>query len=156
MTEWITVHRFNRVFSGLLLLVWSATSIATLPAEQTDSVTGLQFIDPWVRQMPPTTAMRAGYVEIHNPGDTPIEIWTVHSDDFELAEIHQTIEVDGRFRMQRTQPLHIAAGDRVVLQPGGLHVMLMRPVGAAPEDSITISFTDGEGHTVDVVFAVRP
>ncbi len=155
MTEWITHHRSIRVFSGLLLFMLSVTSIAILSAERSDPDPALQFSDPWVRQMPPMTRMRAGYVQIHNSSNEVISIIGVRSADFELAEIHRSIEIDGRYRMQLAQPLEVAAGHTIELKPKGLHVMLIRPVEPAPEDQIDIEFQLSNDQSVVVTFDIR-
>lgn len=88
----------------------------------------LQISDAWIRDMPPTVPVRAGYLSIHNPETSPMKIVAIKSEAFESVEIHRTIEKDGTMRMERVPELNIPANSTVQFAPGGLHLMLMQPV----------------------------
>ena len=49
------------------------------------------------------------------------------SPRFGEVSLHQTRVVDGVSRMRELERLPIAAGGQALLQPGGLHLMLMQP-----------------------------
>lgn len=71
--------------------------------------------------------MRAGYLELVNGGRHVVVIDAVTSPAFGAAEIHEMRDVDGVARMRRLTRLDLPPGERVRLQPGGIHLMLFRP-----------------------------
>ena len=114
----------------------------------------LSISGAWIRDLPPTVPMRAGYLEIHNPESNPVTIVDVISEAFARVEIHESIEQNGSMRMQRVPRLTIAAGASVELAPGGLHLMMMQPAsplkpGAIVE--ITLKLDDGREQTLELI-----
>lgn len=111
---------------------------------------------PWVRAAPPGAMMLAGYARLRNDGDAPLTLVGARSDAFGMAEIHRTVEIDGVARMREATPLTIAPGETLGMEPGGLHVMLMRPKAALGEGqavSVVLLLEGGSEVTVD--FPVR-
>ena len=109
-------------------------------------VTTLSVRDAWVRPAPPDAGMTAAYLVIENPGSTPAARTGVECAAFSLAEIHETVVVDGMSRMRERPRVEVPAGGELSLSPGGLHVMLMRPVGPMPSEGIVplvLVFEDG-------------
>jgi len=82
--------------------------------------------------------MAAGYLEISNRSGSAIRIDRVSSPEYGSVEMHETIIEDGIARMREIPVLEIAAGDTVVFERGGKHLMLMQPVGT-PEN-VTLNF----------------
>jgi copper(I)-binding protein len=79
----------------------------------------------WARATPPGSPVGAIYLTIDNTGGRADRLLSVTSPRAGSAEVH-AIEHDGDLvRMRRVDPLHIAAGERLALAPGGIHVMLM-------------------------------
>lgn len=72
------------------------------------------------------TVARAGggFMEIHNMGDTPVRLIDATSDQ-PRTMIHKTVTVDGVAKMMHQEFVEIPAGESVVFQRGGLHVMYM-------------------------------
>jgi hypothetical protein len=102
----------------------------------------LSLDDGWVRGMPPGTNMTAAYGRFVNSGPDPIEIASFDSASFASASLHQTMIEDGTSRMKALRNWSIEPGANVVLEPGGLHLMLMQPtreivVGSTVELSLT-------------------
>ena len=71
-----------------------------------------------------------------------------------MPEIHETtINAEGVSSMAPVGDITIAPGESVVLEPGGLHAMLMRLQEAMTEGEsfpLTLTFSDGGEVTVDV------
>lgn len=112
--------------------------------------------DPWIRAAPPTARMLAGYAVLHNRGSDPVVLVGARSDRFGMVEVHETVEVDGFARMREVPRIEIAPGAAVTLEPGGKHLMLMRPQSVPAEGEtveIVLRLEDGSELTVD--FAVR-
>ncbi len=84
--------------------------------------------DAWIREAPPTAPVRAGYLQLVNTGDDDLRVVSVASAAFGAVEIHEMVDRDdGAMRMRPVEAIEVAAGSRVELAPGGLHLMLFRP-----------------------------
>lgn len=87
----------------------------------------LTINDPWIREAPPGQKILAGYMQIHNDSAAPVKVSSVSSAAFESVEIHKTVVVDGVARMEAQPVLEVPAAGVTVLEPGGLHLMLIGP-----------------------------
>lgn len=102
--------------------------------------------DPWIRAAPPAARMLAGYVVLHNRSQQPLALVGAHSERFALVEVHETVDVDGVARMREVPRIEIAPGATLRLQPGGRHLMLMRPQSVPAEGEqveIVLKLSDG-------------
>lgn len=112
--------------------------------------------DGWVRWLPMDMPMSAGFGRIDNPCDTPLIIVAVTSPRFAEVSLHQTRMDDGISRMRAVPQLLVPAGETVVLQPGGLHLMLMQPQLALQQgDKIQIDFVLKDGGALRAEMTVR-
>jgi periplasmic copper chaperone A len=111
---------------------------------------------PWVRAAPPTAKVLAGYLIVRNPCKAAIEITDVESKDFAMPMIHRTTTTkDGRSQMRDAGVLKINPGERLVFAPGGLHLMLMRPLRTIKEgDKIGARLVLKNGERVYAEFPV--
>lgn len=90
----------------------------------------------------PGKTMGAGYLSITNNTDDMISITRVESTHFESVQIHESVLEDGIAKMHRLDALTIPAHSTVKLEPGGKHLMLMRPTGTS--NQISLSFLSAE------------
>lgn len=109
----------------------------------------LSLDNGWVRGMPPGTNMTAAYGRFINSGPDTIEIVSFESDSFASVSLHQTMVEDGTSRMKELMHWSIEPGAAAVLEPGGLHLMLMQPkrkivVGSTVE--LTLISSSGQGY----------
>jgi periplasmic copper chaperone A len=112
--------------------------------------------DPWIRAAPPTAGVMAGYVTLSNPGTAAVAVTAAGSDAFGAIELHEMAMDGDVMRMRRVQRIEVPAGGEAKLAPGGLHLMLFRPVAPlAVGESATLSLTLDCGAVVDVTFPVR-
>ncbi len=82
----------------------------------------------WVRPPPPGAPAAAGYLTLVNPGRAPDRLAGASSPDFTRVEVHSMDMAGGVMRMRPVNGgLELPAGGRVVLAPGGLHLMLIGP-----------------------------
>ena len=81
----------------------------------------------WIRMPPAPRPMLAGFGRIANHCGQPQVVVAARSPRFGEVSLHQTRVVDGVSRMRELERLPIAAGGQALLQPGGLHLMLMQP-----------------------------
>jgi periplasmic copper chaperone A len=122
---------------------------AVLPAP---AVAGdiLVITGAWVRQVPPTAQMTAGYLRVHNPGAEPVVIVGVESPLFRSVELHGTVMVDGVARMRHQPEVEVPPGESVSFEPGGLHLMLMQAVNGVPSSgAIPLSLLLEDGGRLD-------
>ncbi len=99
---------------------------------------GVSVANAWVR--PPQGADRpaAGYLEIRG-GDGADALLSVSSPAAAMVEVHETTtDSSGMTGMQPIERLEIPAGQTVVLQTGGYHLMLMGAVDGAIELGKTV------------------
>lgn len=88
------------------------------------------------------SAMAAGYLALTNNTRDPITITRVASPQFESVAMHETVIEDGVARMRALGELTLAPGETVRFEPGGKHLMLMRPRGAA--GAVRLDFFAGD------------
>jgi copper(I)-binding protein len=132
-----------------LLLILSVMFPLTAFAE-------LDIREAWIKNLPPSTPVRAGYMNIHNPDQIAVSIVEIRSKAFANVEIHQTIEQDGMMRMDPVPNLKIEAGSSVQLAPGGLHLMMMNPEQPTrPGDIIEILLVLDDGSKQSLKMLVK-
>jgi len=138
----------NRLLTPLIVL-------AGMLAGQACAESPLEVSKAWVRAAPPGTMMLAAYAGLRNPGESEIRLSEARSDAFGFVEIHRTVEEDGVSRMRAAGVLTLAPGASLTLEPGGLHLMLMRPRRTLAEgDSIVIELDLEDGRSVAAEFVV--
>ncbi len=96
----------------------------------------------------PGTSMSAGYLSLRNNTSQPVIITRVASPQFESVEMHESVIEDGMARMYALSDLTVLAKSSVLFQPGGKHLMLMRPVGEF--DTVTLDFFAGKAVVLTV------
>lgn len=128
----------------ILLLIFSPIALAELDVR-----------DSWIKNLPPSVPVRAGYMTIHNPQSKAVSIVSLRSDAFASVEIHQTIEQDGMMSMEQVPSLKIEPNSSVQLAPGGLHLMMMNPSEPTqPGDQLEIVIVLDDGSEQRVVMQV--
>lgn len=93
----------------------------------------------WLRQPPPGQTGAAIYMELHNRGSAPLAVVGARVESAASAAIHGHSHADGMMRMYPVPRLEIAAGARVMLEPGGYHVMV-GGMGTAPQPGALLPF----------------
>ena len=111
----------------------------------------LQVEDAWIKQLPPTVPVRAGYMAIENPEDKTITIVGAESEAFGSVEIHRTVQDGDMMSMQPVDSLSLAPQQRLLLEPNGTHLMLMMPANPTElgqQLTVTLIFADGRRQQV--------
>ncbi len=83
--------------------------------------------DAWIRSGPPNSKTFAGYLKFTNTSSTEIFIKELKSNAFEKIEIHSSFAEGGISSMKELNALEIPAHSAFNLEPGGYHLMLMKP-----------------------------
>jgi len=144
--------------NSLLVLgaAFAALAAWPLPARPDAPSGTVTVIDPWVRAIP-GAAVAAAYMTLYNGGARPVRVIGVRSALAGHAMIHETRLENGVSTMRPHEPLVIAAGARVTLEPGGLHVMLhdlTRPL--AVDEQVPLELLLEGGGRIAVSARVRP
>ncbi|UVK50558.1 copper chaperone PCu(A)C [Mesorhizobium sp. AR02] len=117
----------------------------------------LEIGHPWSRATPAGAKVAGGYFTITNNGSTPDRLVSISSDISDKAELHEMGVKDGVMTMRPVVGgLEIPAGGKVVLGPGGYHVMFMdlkQPPKQGEMFAATLTFE--KAGTVTVEFAVQ-
>ena len=115
-----------------------------------------QVKDGWIRLMPGGMAMQAGFGRIDNRCPMPATIVSASSPAYGSVELHESRTVGGISRMRAVPELRIAPDGAAVLQPGGLHLMLMQPKSPLKAGSrVAIEFELKDGRKLLGEFEVR-
>lgn len=85
--------------------------------------------------------MTAGYFVLENRGGDSIRITAVTSPQFGRIEMHETVVENDIARMRPIAEIVVEPGERIVFEPGGMHLMLFEP--RLPLEDVTLNFEDG-------------
>jgi copper(I)-binding protein len=110
---------------ALLALLGNAlASHPAFPAEDaTFAVGDLVVENPWARES--VTPTGAAYFRVRNDGDQDDRLIGVSSEVADEARLHSSVMQDGVMRMRPVEAVDVPAHGEAVLEPGGLHVMLV-------------------------------
>ncbi|MGB0660228.1 MAG: copper chaperone PCu(A)C [Mangrovicoccus sp.] len=129
--------------AGAPLYAWAADSLITVTS-------------PWVALAPPSVKSHAAYLDIRNDGLAARHLVGVKAEGYGMAHLHHSMEKDGVAMMHSMDQMSLDPGQEVSFAPGGLHIMLMMPMGPKAEGDmvdLTLIFADGE--ELPVVAVVR-
>jgi len=129
-----------------------AGAIALLP---TLASADMMVQDPYARAASAMAQSGAAFMSIFNHSDMDDTLVSASSDVAERVELHTHIQTDeGVMRMvQMEEGIPLPAGETVMLQRGGLHVMflgLTRPLNHGDEVVVTLEFEHAETVTVTI------
>ncbi|MEM6374295.1 MAG: copper chaperone PCu(A)C [Pseudomonadota bacterium] len=113
-------------FKTSILALVAATFVA-LPA----AADSIMVMDPYARAAGPTAKAGAAFMILHNIGDKDDRLIAARTDVAKRVELHTHVETgDGIMQMREVEKgFRVAAGQKVILQRGGEHVMLMGLTG---------------------------
>jgi periplasmic copper chaperone A len=77
----------------------------------------------WARES--VTPTGAAYRTVRNEGDQDDRLIGIATDVADKAELHSSVMQDGVMRMRPAEAVEVPAHGEAVLEPGGLHVMLI-------------------------------
>jgi len=102
--------------------------------------------DAWVKTA--EAGMSAAFGIVRNDGHHDVTLVSATSPAAGRIELHETVMTGGAMQMQeKSGGFEIAMGERLVLEPGAGHLMLMgltAPIVAGDEVEFTLTFSDGE------------
>ena len=139
-----------------LSLAGAAPALAGGAAEEPAG--GLEFHEPWVRATTPSGENSAGYLEIHNATGSADRLIGASADIARSVEVHEHEMDGGVMRMRHlADGLALPAGEQVVLEPRGYHLMLIGLNEQLVEgEAISIALEFEQAGEVELEFEVRP
>jgi copper(I)-binding protein len=133
---------------ALLALLGNAiASHHAFPAENaTFAVGDLVVENPWARES--VTRTGAVYLTVRNGGDQDDRLVGVSSEVADKAELHSSVMQDGVMKMRAVEAVDVPAHGEAVLEPGGLHIMLIglkAPLEEGKSFALTLEFENAGG-----------
>ena len=108
--------------------------------------------DPYVRLAPPNAPATAAFMVIRNGGDKDVKVVKADNPVSRVTELHTHINDGGVMKMRPVPAIEVKAKGEAVLQPGGLHVMMIdlkAPMKEGDSVPVTLTFDDGSSKQVD-------
>jgi copper(I)-binding protein len=96
----------------------------------------LTVTEAWARTTPPGATMGVVYFKLHNGSGKSDRLLKLKTTVAASASVHRTEIVDDIARMREVSVLHVAPGETLTFEPGGLHVMLMGLKGPLKEGQV--------------------
>lgn len=106
----------------LCLLVLADLSVSNVLAASNPVI---QVRDAYVRGLPSSAVNTSAYMTLVNRGDSDIILTGASSPAAESVTLHNTVRRNGQMSMEHVMSATIAVGDRLELESGGMHLMLM-------------------------------
>ena len=140
---------FLPCFGLALIAVSSALSAET--ASEAVSVS-----EPYVRAVPPGQPNSASFMVLSNGSAQEHALVAAESPAARVVELHSHVMEDGMMSMRRVHKIELPPGATVVLEPGGLHVMMIGlEQSLEPDQEIPISLLFDDGSRTEVLAPVR-
>ena len=113
-----------------------------------EEVENIEVTNAYVRGLPPGVENTSAYMMIHNTGRHDVVLTGGQADFVESVSIHTTQNNNGMMGMVHIMNLTIPAGEQVVLESGGIHLMLsgLNRVLGNEEVTLTLEFNEGRTH----------
>ena len=114
--------------------------------------------DAYVRLAPPNAPATGAFMVIKNNGDKDVKVLKADNPVSKVTELHTHLNEGGVMKMRPVPSIEVKAKGQAVLQPGGLHVMMIdlkAPMKEGDVVPITLTFDDGSSKQVDAK-VVRP
>ncbi|MBL4630611.1 MAG: copper chaperone PCu(A)C [Paraglaciecola sp.] len=116
-------------------------------------VDGLAVMNAWIREAHPKATTHAGFMTLINVSDSPIELQSAFSPDYEKVEFHEMTMADGMMQMNELLAFTINAGEQLKFVPGGKHLMLIKPKRELLNNDrteVSLKFKSGNTQTIQL------
>lgn len=114
--------------------------------------------NPYVRLAPPNAPATGAFMVIKNGGDKDVKVLKADNPVSRVTELHTHLNEGGVMKMRPVPAIEVKAKGEAVLQPGGLHVMMIdlkAPLKEGDVVPITLTFDDGSSKQIEAK-VVRP
>ncbi len=140
------MYKLNFLGGSLLLAV-----LCTMPAFAGTAADEVLVETPYARAVPAVSKNSAVFMTLKNAGAADHAVVSASSEAAKVVELHTHTNDDGVMRMRKIDQISVAAGGSTVLEPGGLHVMLLgltRTLSAGETVEVALAFGDGSTKTI--------
>mgnify|MGYP000140310943 FL=1 len=143
-----------KMLAVLALLTTPAFADDMMPMMAPATAGSLTLTEGFAFATLPNQPVAGGFMTIANTGEADDRLVAASSDIAAVMQIH-TMAMDGDVMVMREMPdgLPLPAGETVVLQPGGFHIMFMQLNGPLVEGEtvpVTLTFESGAEVAVDL------
>ena len=133
--------------SGLLM------GLAAVAADAAETAADAVAVEnAYVREVPPVSRTSAAFMTLRNTGAENHAVVAARTPAAAIVELHtHLMGDDGMHRMREVEQVEVRAGGEAVLQPGGLHVMLINltaPLKAGDQVELTLVYDDDSEETI--------
>jgi hypothetical protein len=107
---------------------------------------------PYVRLLPPGQPNTAAFMTLRNGDEKDHKLVKAESSAARVVELHEHVHEGGMMKMRPVKAIEIKAGGAAVLEPGGLHVMLIdlvRPLREGEGVSLSLTYEDGSSAKIE-------
>ncbi|MEP1765037.1 MAG: copper chaperone PCu(A)C [Sulfitobacter sp.] len=133
-----------------------ASAIAFLMIPAAVAAQDIKATNAYVPQSPPGSMAQAAYMQLENTTEKQRSVIGVEAKGYGMAHLHSSEMKDGVATMTMVHQLDIAAGQSVTLEPGSLHIMLMRPEAMAKVgDKVDLKLLFADGDTLEVTAEIK-
>ena len=138
------------------LLAATLSAVFAAPVFAGSAADGVTAVDPYVRLVPPGQPTTAAFFVLKNTDDKDHKVVKTESPAAKVAEMHNHVSEGGMMKMRPVKDIEIKAKGEAVLQPGGLHVMLIELKQALKEgDNVAIKLTFEDNSSKEITAPVR-
>lgn len=104
----------------------------------------------------PGRDVSSAYLTLRNTSEQALGLTEFSSEQVRAIELHEHVHKDGVMQMRRVEQFVLPAGDTLVMQPGGYHLMLFGLSESLAEgDKITIELMLTTGDNVSIPLSGR-
>jgi periplasmic copper chaperone A len=148
---------FPRLFRLRLALLATTVWVAACSPAPEDAGS-IVISDAWTRPTAAGMPMGVAYFTITNGTDVDDALIAASTPAAARVEMHETSIEDGMARMRPLTEIHVPAGGRVAVAPGGIHLMLVdlaQPLVAGTRVPLTLEFRTAGKLTVELSVEAR-
>jgi copper(I)-binding protein len=145
---------FKKIIAAFAIMFGAVALTGCAPTETTPTVNSVTIEDAWVRSSEYSAeagGMTGIFGKFTNNGTADV---TLIGGETEIAKMVQVHEVVDGMMQEKKGGIVIKPGETVILEPGGLHIMIMnitKPIVAGDKMSITVKFDGADPQTLDLV-----
>jgi periplasmic copper chaperone A len=140
--------KLSYYFTALILGLFCSSQVLAGTAADDISIS-----DPYVRAMPPGQPTSLAFMGITNNSGQDHVLVDAEGTVAKMVELHTHTMKDDMMHMHKVEKVDLPAGKKVMLESGGLHVMLMGlKQDLKPGDSVALNlvFEDGSKKKLEV------
>ena len=141
----------TKLMAGVLLVV----SIGAYAWAQSPDARSISVEQPWARATPAGARTGAAYLTLTNNAISTERLMGATTPVAETVQFHKVTGKDGIVRMRELRSIDIASGDKLMLKPGNIHIMMVglkQPLRQGQMFPLTLEFE--KAGTIEVVVSV--